>query len=344
MNYFSGHWGRLSPQLPFIDNDFLAFDKPADTIAIAVYSNCYADHTISVNHLLKKCKHLHVYLNEPTGNDDHLNLSNFLKDNDLPNITFYSDCVLNFKLHHAKFITQICWFIDEFNYYVSTNWGKESLRSLEYNYSKPYKFDMLLGSQRAHRDFVYSSYQRSELLKNNVITTYYKDNMNQGLWPDWADPTQQNCLFSGDLFTVNNEPIRSSAVIPVDIYNQSYYSIVAETTFFNEYNHYTEKIAKPIVALRPFIVFAGQHYLKNLKSIGFKTFDLIIDESYDSIADNYDRWSAAIYQIKSLCLKDPKLVLSTLREVLEHNKNHFLTTDWMQPAKNLIVQHQYALK
>jgi hypothetical protein len=76
-----------------------------------------------------------------------------------------------------------------------------------------------------------------------------------------------------------------SQVIPLSIYNQTAYSVVAETNYDNNYIFNTEKIVKPILARRLFLVVSGQHYLRNLRSLGFKTFDGIIDETYDTIAD-----------------------------------------------------------
>lgn len=339
MNYFSGHWSRLDWRLPCINENFLAFNDTADLIAIALYNNNYLQHSETVKHLLSRCNQLHVYHNEPTGSEDSLDFADFLLANDLDRVNYYADCVLNFELKHAKFITQICWFIDEFNYYCTTNWGPQLLGQLDYTNNKPYKFDMLLGGARPHRDFLFNTYQQNQTIKNNTIATYYKDSMSSGLWPDWANPSLQGVEFSGDLFEINGEPVRCSAVIPVDIYNQTYYSVVAETTYYNRYNHYTEKVAKPILAQRPFIVFAGQYYLKNLKSLGFQTFDSVIDESYDSVSDDLARWKLAVVQMEQLCLANPQKVLAKLRSVLEHNQQHFLSTDWMAPAKQLVSKY-----
>jgi hypothetical protein len=103
---------------------------------------------------------------------------------------------------------------------------------------------------------------------------------------------------------------------------------VAETTTENSYNQYTEKVAKPIIAGRPFVVFAGQHYLSNLRHLGFKTFESIVDQNYDSIANLRDRMQAAWTQVEWLCEQDPEHVYRELHDVLQHNRQHFLTTDW----------------
>jgi hypothetical protein len=70
--------------------------------------------------------------------------------------------------------------------------------------------------------------------------------------------------------------ISLSQVVPIKAYNQTAYSVVAETNFADDFVFHTEKIVKPILARRLFIVFGGHQYLKNLRQLGFKTFNNII--------------------------------------------------------------------
>ena len=103
---------------------------------------------------------------------------------------------------------------------------------------------------------------------------------------------------------------------------------MAETTTENKYSFYNEKVAKPIIASRPFVAFAGQHYLSNLRHLGFKTFESVVDQSYDAIADMRQRMTAAWAQVEWLCAQDPAHIYGELYDVLQHNHEHFLTTDW----------------
>ena len=123
--------------------------------------------------------------------------------------------------------------------------------------------------------------------------------------------------------------VNISKIIPTKIYNQTAYSIVTETNAENDFTFYTEKIVKPILAKRLFIVIAGYNYLKNLRSLGFKTFDGIIDESYDSIEDNITRYNAACREIQKLSLLPQQEVLDKIKPIVEHNKEVMLETDWL---------------
>lgn len=67
-----------------------------------------------------------------------------------------------------------------------------------------------------------------------------------------------------------------------DQYNKIKIDLVFETWWQGQTFMPTEKTARPILTGTPFIVFGPKNYLKNLRRLGFKTFDGLIDESYDA--------------------------------------------------------------
>jgi hypothetical protein len=95
--------------------------------------------------------------------------------------------------------------------------------------------------------------------------------------------------------------------------------LVCETNYSNQFSFFTEKIAKPIIAHRLFIVISGQHYLRNLRRLGFKTFDSILDETYDTIEDPETRWNMAVDQAISLSRQDQQLVLKKVIPIAMYN-------------------------
>ena len=76
-------------------------------------------------------------------------------------------------------------------------------------------------------------------------------------------------------------------------------------------------------------MFAGQHYLKNLRDIGFHTFDNVIDESYDSVEDAPTRWSMACEQMIKLLSLDPDLVAEKIQPRVEHNFGVMMYRGWL---------------
>ena len=110
-----------------------------------------------------------------------------------------------------------------------------------------------------------------------------------------------------------------------DLWKSGFWHIVTETVFYYDKLHLTEKIFKPIVAQRPFMLAASPGNLAYLKSYGFQTFDHWIDESYDTIQDPDLRLQAIVDQTKSLCsLSNDKLrqMHQEMQPVLEYNFNH----------------------
>jgi hypothetical protein len=114
-----------------------------------------------------------------------------------------------------------------------------------------------------------------------------------------------------------------------ELWKSGLWHIVTETVFYYNKLHLTEKIFKPIVAQRPFMLAAAPGNLAYLKSYGFKTFDRWIDESYDTIEDPDQRLQAIVDQTHKLCaMSDSELrqMHKEMQPVLEHNFNHLWTT------------------
>jgi hypothetical protein len=110
-----------------------------------------------------------------------------------------------------------------------------------------------------------------------------------------------------------------------ELWKSGLWHIVTETVFYHDKLHLTEKIFKPIVAQRPFMLAAAPSNLAYLKSYGFRTFDQWIDESYDTIADPDLRLQAIVDQTQRLCAmsdSDLRQMHQEMLPVLEHNFNH----------------------
>jgi hypothetical protein len=126
-----------------------------------------------------------------------------------------------------------------------------------------------------------------------------------------------------------NNTVPSSVIVPWAVYQSSWYSIVCETSDTgNSTDFLTEKTAKCLFAKRIFIMMNGAGLLRNLKSLGFRTFHGdIIDESYDDEPNDAKRYSMAWQQIYKLYYtEDPRSVYAHFQDVLEHN--HQLMMSW----------------
>ena len=317
-------------QLPYIFyEDYRLVPGGCDAIGITFWTGNFNNHTNVVNDLLPKTKKLLIFAPEPVKIDQFINFINLFENH--PQVTVFGNASLNFK-NPKNYIAVPNWFIDCENFYVTKSWAKRLLASLTFDFNKPKKFDCLLGKEKSHRNLIEKKYLESNH-KDEIIFTYFKNDILSGSW----DFDIQGSSVTGKEIVIDGEIGRISAILPINIYNNSHYSIVAETTSSNDYSHFTEKTAKPLVAKRPFVMFAGQHFLKNLHSLGFKTFDTVIDETYDSIENQDLRFAAAWEQVERLCELDPVAVISRLTPTLIHNRQHFLNTSWHDLIRKSIV-------
>lgn len=195
--------------------------------------------------------------------------------------------------------------------------------------SRPYAFECLLGARREHRDFVMLSLQNSDLLDQGIVT--YRD-LFVGHWINetpkrvadlFENPTLLYPYVSNNLdpaWEVKSQMDNSvSGLVPWEIYNKTWFSVVCETLGKDRIFLSAEKIAKCLHARRLFVVFAIQGFLQQYRDWGFETFGDIIDESYDQEADDITRWSKAFNQVKWLCSQDLPALLEKLHPRLEHN-------------------------
>jgi hypothetical protein len=69
-----------------------------------------------------------------------------------------------------------------------------------------------------------------------------------------------------------------------DWYYKSRVNIITETILEGQEVHITEKTWKAIYLGIPFVIYASKNHLKTLREMGFKTFNTLINEDYDSMA------------------------------------------------------------
>ena len=134
-----------------------------------------------------------------------------------------------------------------------------------------------------------------------------------------------------EIYPPNTHNASASADYSNEDYATTGIEVVLETLFDDSRHHLTEKTLRPIACGRPFILAATPGSLQYLKQYGFKTFDGIIDETYDTILDPRERLKTIVQEIKRIsCLgKDKKRLLwDKLYAISEHNKRLFFSDEW----------------
>jgi hypothetical protein len=137
--------------------------------------------------------------------------------------------------------------------------------------------------------------------------------------PSWSGEIQKNArLKHGPPTEQTGYTPLMSCIVPHKIYAASWFSIVCETQY-DEVLFFTEKTFKPIFSHRVFVCFAPPGHLAQLKKLGFKTFDGIIDESYDVETNNNKRANQVWQQVRRLATSDPRSIYQQALPILEHN-------------------------
>jgi len=139
----------------------------------------------------------------------------------------------------------------------------------------------------------------------------------------------------------NSDPALSAAYNP-DNYKESAIDVVLETVFDQQKIHLTEKILRPIACGKPFILISEKGSLDYLKYYGFKTFDNLIDESYDQIDDPKMRMDKIINTMKNISQltkgEKNKLYLK-MHEIAVFNKNWFFSNDFFNIINQELIKN-----
>ena len=146
--------------------------------------------------------------------------------------------------------------------------------------------------------------------------------------------------------TIDNHTV--SAKLPRSMYLDSYLNIVGETSFINVPHSFnmsfvTEKTYNAIANNQMFIIVGHAGSLSLLKSLGYKTFGGIIDESYDTIKNNGQRLEAVtneIIRFISRPIEEIKYDYNQVVDIIEHNRDLLYSQNLQTRLQNLIDEYK----
>lgn len=233
--------------------------------------------------------------------------------------------------------------LDWYRGFYALNYNKQIIKDYTYDYIT---FNRLVSNDRSYRCYFVSKLAEELLLEHGLISfglateqaTWQEEivDINTKLSTKAIDHIKLH-LPSTPLI-IDSEHVLGSASgdIPRTIAGDwpnndqpnvdAFWHIVTETVFYYNKLHLTEKIFKPIVSKQPFMLLGAVGNLAYLKSYGFKTFEGIIDESYDTIEDNDQRTEAVVAQIAWYCAlsaEEKRSVIEAIAPIVEYNFHHF---------------------
>ncbi len=267
------------------------------------------------------------------GSEIHGITVDFMRRYDRPKMRWFLCGRLTPPLLHGRTYLFLDWFTTSVHFYKHVR--PSTLYQLDPYSVKPLMFDALLGRKKLHRDRAYNFIQEQGLASQGIVTyinTYNIDfqttNSDQWLWEDAGLENHHSVQWTVEQVKYHGYSMSLSQVMPLNIYNQTAYSLVCETNCDNDSVFFTEKTVKPILARRLFVMVANRYSLAMLRDLGFQTFGSIIDESYDEIEHYPDRQLAAMEQLRWLCSQPQEQILAKCRPIVDHNFNLMYGRDW----------------
>jgi len=185
-----------------------------------------------------------------------------------------------------------------------------------------FKYVNLNGEKRWWRASVLNFLYENEYLDSGYNSYHRSDNE---LLPD----LQRKIPLIADHLLPNSHTANQE-----HLYNNAFFSIIGETCYSADAGGITEKTYKTFFYRHPFVMVSSSGTLAELHNLGFKTFDGLIDESYDLIEDDDERMLAIQQEIKKLCdmsLDDLNEWYDSLKNTFDHNQN--LLEEWAYTSK-----------
>jgi hypothetical protein len=121
--------------------------------------------------------------------------------------------------------------------------------------------------------------------------------------------------------------IKSSCYGVTPLYTKFFLELVCETFSTGKTFFPTEKTWRPMICKTPFMVQGPIDHLKNLRRLGFKTFDSWWDESYDEDGGltAIDCIKRNLLQLNNLSVDQLKLMYQDMLPTLDHNREVFMS-------------------
>ena len=298
--------------------------------------------------LFEKLKEINATIVINYSHEGHLNdyfVEEILKTISYKKIIFlYNDYLNDFTKYKSKNVSFI-----KINYYLnrSSRYFQHNLKSNDVsqilNYEEK-KYHFLSFNQYPHHHRVKII---SEIHKNNIIDKFlisynpkFYDTLG-GVRYDYENQLKDLGYIDDYKLFISleekkvdfetNFKISGYGFEDIRPYKESAMSLISDTIFFKPQGFVSEKVFKPIMYLQPFLVAGPPHYLKDIRDMGFKTFNGLIDESYDEELDDKVRLEKVIGEIirlSNLPIEELKDKLRESEETLIYNQMKLLSFDY----------------
>jgi hypothetical protein len=284
----------------------------------------------------------------------------------------YSGQLILGNSEHSEVKTAICnqYRLHDWYYFYHGFAALDWYRDYKYFPKSKFKFDKvfmslnhLMTTDRSYRLTLVANYIENDLVDKGILSLPLKDK-NRTIKEELFAQDCKMSVSAKKLVYKNILPLTApliadteypdgymSAATDFDFQRKAFWHVVAETVFYHKKLHLTEKIFKPIIARRPFLLVAAPGNLAYLKSYGFKTFYKWVDESYDNEQDDDKRIAMVVAQLKKLCALNKDELYEMQQEmddILDFNFEHFygrfkhiIVSEMLENFQKLPIQREY---
>ena len=218
--------------------------------------------------------------------------------------------------------------LDTYVFEYNSNFGNLPLPTKN---KKPYKYVCYNANAKEYRQFLVTELFRRNLDKYGLVSLLYRYGSPKQILDGFTE--RLGLDIDSGIGKLNDEYAKTEMVKrvplildktmeevdkndrPVDIghIENSYFNIVTESYMYSNFlpqSHKTifemsEKTYKAINC-QPFIHLGSYGVLKYMRSMGYKTFPELFDESYDNIINHTDRLLAVVDSVEKVCKMDEK--------------------------------------
>ncbi len=116
-------------------------------------------------------------------------------------------------------------------------------------------------------------------------------------------------------------------------HSDAYFNFVIESELTGPIR-LTEKVFKAIKHCQPFVIAGACGSVQQLREMGYRTFDHVVDHSYDEIEDATERWEAVCTEMCRIAKsKKAQSMYVECKDDLLHNQDLFLN----KPVENILI-------
>jgi hypothetical protein len=189
--------------------------------------------------------------------------------------------------------------------------------------NKPYRFLFLNGRARPHRTALI---QQLDNLLDQALWSCLDGDRTRTLPAEYEFPffTDSKVNAQGWVKPQLFNNLWGEIYLHSPAYRDTYFSLVTETVFYRAWSFRTEKIAKCLYIGHPWICAANPGFYRDLRNLGFRTFDPIIDESFDRIDDPTDRLARIVAVTRDTCDQDMLQFMSAVQPICKYNQQHLV--------------------